>query len=144
MAAALAHDQSRSSRNGRHHVVSRRQGRRGPANHTVCGFGRIQAWLDNLATAAVDPRVIAIAPIVIDVPNVVKSFQHHYRVYGFWAPAVKDYFYMGLMDAMSSPRYGELMKIEDPYSYRDRYTMPKFLINSAEPILPAGLVALLF
>ncbi len=84
------------------------------------------------ATAAVDPRVIAIAPIVIDVPNVVKSFQHHYRVYGFWAPAVKDYFDMGLMvPAMSSPRYGELMKIEDPYSYRDRYTMPKFLINSA-------------
>ena len=131
MAAALAHDQSRGSRNGRHHVVSRRQGGGGPRITQFVVSGASKRGWTTWATAAVDPRVIAIAPIVIDVPNVVKSFQHHYRVYGFWAPAVKDYFYMGLMDAMSSPRYGELMKIEDPYSYRDRYTMPKFLINSA-------------
>jgi PhoPQ-activated pathogenicity-related protein len=30
-------------------------------------------------TAAVDPRVVAIVPIVIDVLNVIPSFQHHYR-----------------------------------------------------------------
>ena len=35
-----------------------------------------------------DKRVIAIAPIVIDMLNVVKSFRHHDRVYGFFAPAV--------------------------------------------------------
>jgi PhoPQ-activated pathogenicity-related protein len=79
----------------------------------------------------VDARVVAIVPIVIDVLNVIRSFQHHYRCYGFWAPAVKDYFEMKLMDVMDTKRYRELMAISDPYSYRDRYTMPKLLINSA-------------
>jgi PhoPQ-activated pathogenicity-related protein len=81
-------------------------------------------------TAAVDKRVIAAAPIVIDTLNVVKSFVHHYRAYGFWAPSTGDYAEMGLMDAMRHPRYGDLMRIEDPYSYRDRLTMPKYIVNS--------------
>ena len=42
-------------------------------------------------TAAVDKRVVAIVPIVIDVLNVEPSFDHHYRAYGFYAPSVKDY-----------------------------------------------------
>jgi PhoPQ-activated pathogenicity-related protein len=79
-------------------------------------------------TAAVDPRVVAIAPMVIDVLHVVPSFEHHYRSYGFWANSVKDYANEGVMDQLHSKRYRDLMKIEDPYSYRDRFTMPKLLI----------------
>jgi PhoPQ-activated pathogenicity-related protein len=82
-------------------------------------------------TAAVDKRVVAVAPIVIDTLNLVKSFVHHYRVYGFWAPSTNDYFEMGLMDALHHPRYDDLARIEDPYSYRDRLTMPKYIINSS-------------
>jgi PhoPQ-activated pathogenicity-related protein len=85
------------------------------------------AW----TTAAVDPRVVAAAPAVIDALNVVPSFIHHYRVYGFWAPAVKDYFDMGIMDRLNHPRFKDLMAIEDPYSYRARLTMPKYMVNSA-------------
>ncbi|MBT9331522.1 PhoPQ-activated pathogenicity-related family protein [Paracidobacterium acidisoli] len=79
-------------------------------------------------TAAVDPRVIAIVPMVIDVLHVVPSFEHHYRSYGFWSRAVKDYADEGLMDQLHSKQYRSLMKIEDPYSYRERFTMPKLLI----------------
>lgn len=82
-------------------------------------------------TGAVDKRVVGMAPLVIDLLNVVPSFIHHYRAYGFWAPAVNDYFTHGLMDEMDNPRYKELMKIEEPYEYRDRLTMPKFIMNSA-------------
>jgi PhoPQ-activated pathogenicity-related protein len=82
-------------------------------------------------TAAVDPRVIAIAPMVIDALNVETSFIHHWRAYGFWAPAVKDYEDLQLMRWLGRPQFHALMAIEDPYNYRDRYTMPKFLINSA-------------
>ena len=35
------------------------------------------------------------------------------------------------MDWAGTPRYRELMKEVEPYSYRDRLTMPKFLINAA-------------
>ena len=35
------------------------------------------------------------------------------------------------MQRMDHPRLAELYAIEDPYSYRDRLTMPKFIVNSA-------------
>lgn len=80
--------------------------------------------------AAVDDRVEAIAPIVIDMLNVLPSFEHHWRVYGFWAPAVGDYERQGLMDWTAAPEYRELMRLVEPYSYRDRLTMPKMIINA--------------
>jgi len=85
------------------------------------------AW----ATGAVDKRVVGMSPIVIDMLNVVPSFIHHYRAYGFWAPSVGDYYAEGVMDELDNPRYKELMKIEEPYEYRERLTMPKFIMNSA-------------
>ena len=69
--------------------------------------------------------------MVIDLLNVVPSFQHHYRVYGFWAPAVKDYFDEHLMDELGNSRFKELMDLVEPYSYRDRFSMPKLIINAA-------------
>ena len=81
-------------------------------------------------TAAVDDRVVAIAPLVIDVLNVQRSMEHHYRAYGFWAPAVGDYTAMKLQEG-EGDRYRQLMQIEDPYSYRNRLTMPKLILNSA-------------
>lgn len=82
-------------------------------------------------TAAVDDRVVAIAPMVIDMLNVEPSFQHHWEAYGFWAPAVGDYVRMRIMDWSGSPEYHALMKIEEPFEYRERLALPKFLINSS-------------
>jgi PhoPQ-activated pathogenicity-related protein len=81
-------------------------------------------------TAAVDKRVIAIAPLVIDCLNVEPSFIHHFQAYGFYAPAVGDYVAHGIMDWQGTEEYRNLMKIEDPYEYRDRFTMPKFIMNA--------------
>ena len=81
-------------------------------------------------TAAVDKRVTAIIPIVIDVLNLDPSFQHHWQAYGSWAPAIKDYVDGNIMDWMGTPEYKKLRKIEDPYEYRDRLTMPKLLVNA--------------
>jgi len=91
-------------------------------------------------TAAVDARVVAIAPIVIDTLNVVASFRHHYNSYGFWALPVRDYYNAKLMDELYSNAYMKLMEIEDPLTYRDRYTMPKLLINASgdQFFLPDG------
>ncbi len=84
------------------------------------------AW----TTAIVDKRVVAVIPIVIDLLNVVPSFQHHRAVYGYYAPAVGDYEAMGLMGKEDTPEYRALMKIEEPYEYRQRLTLPKFIINA--------------
>jgi PhoPQ-activated pathogenicity-related protein len=69
--------------------------------------------------------------MVIDVLNVIPSFTHHYRSYGFWSPAVTDYFNLGLMDQLNTAAFRNLLSVVDPYSYRDRYTMPKLIINAA-------------
>src|SRR6266542_5037664 len=96
----------------------------------VVAGGSKRGWT-TWTTAAVDKRVVAIVPLVIDLLNMEKSFEHHYRVYGFFAPSVKDYEEAGFMDQQGTPGYYKLMNIEEPYSYRDRLTMPKFLINAA-------------
>ncbi len=81
-------------------------------------------------TAAVDKRVKAICPIVIDVLNTAKSMKHHHAAYGFWAPSVGSYVKLGLMDNLDDPVMQKLLHIVDPYFYRSRYTMPKFILNA--------------
>ena len=44
---------------------------------------------------------------------------------------MKDYVEQGIMDWMGTPQFRALMKIEEPYEYRDRLTMPKFMVNAS-------------
>ena len=81
--------------------------------------------------AATDNRVIAIIPLVIDMLNIKPSFEHHWQAYGFWAPAIQDYVDMNTMDWWGSPEAEALFKLVDPYSYKDRYQFPKYIINAA-------------
>lgn len=81
-------------------------------------------------TAAVDGRVIAIIPIVIDMLNVEPSFKHHFEVYGKYAEAVGDYEAMGIMEWQWTPEYRRLMEIVEPYEYRARLTLPKYIVNA--------------
>jgi PhoPQ-activated pathogenicity-related protein len=83
-------------------------------------------WL----TAAVDRRVVAIIPIVIDVLNVRPSMKHHHAAYGFWAPAIGDYVRHRIPQRMDTPECGALLKIVDPYAYRRRLTLPKYVVNA--------------
>ena len=85
------------------------------------------SWL----VAGADPRVRAVAPLVIDCLNIVKSMPHHIAAYGFWAPAVGDYERHGLLAQLKQPEYQRLLEIDDPYFHRRRVTMPKFIVNSA-------------
>ena len=95
----------------------------------VAAGGSKRGWT-TWSVAAVDKRIVAIVPIVIDMLNVVPSFKHHYRAYGFYAPAVGDYVEMGIMGWQDTPEYRRLLEIIEPYEYRERYTMPKYLINA--------------
>ena len=96
----------------------------------VVAGGSKRGWTTWL-TAAADKRVVAMVPMVIDMLNAQKSFEHHYRAYGFYSPAVKDYENMGIMNISHTPQYAALMRLEEPFSYRDRFGMPKMIMNSA-------------
>lgn len=98
-------------------------------DHYVVSGASKRGWT-TWTTAAVDKRVVAIIPLVIDVLNVEKSLEHHYAAYGSWSLALADYIEMKTFDWMGTPQMKKLMDIEDPYSYLDRLTMPKYIVNS--------------
>lgn len=85
------------------------------------------AW----TTAAVDKRVKAIVPIVIDLLNLKQSFTRHYMAYGDWSPAIASYLDIRLSERWDDPLFEKLMSIIEPSSYNSRYTMPKYIINAA-------------
>lgn len=99
-------------------------------NKFVVAGGSKRGWTTWL-TGAVDNRVVAIVPAVIDVLNVKPSMTHHFSAYGFWAPAVGDYVRHKIMEKQDHPGYEVLLQFEDPIRYADRLTMPKFVVNAA-------------
>jgi PhoPQ-activated pathogenicity-related protein len=101
-----------------------------PIESFVVSGGSKRGWTTWL-TGAVDKRVVAIVPIVIDVLNVRHSMDHHHHAYGFWAPSVGDYVHHKIFEMKDSAAYTALLNLEDPYSYVDRLTMPKFIVNAA-------------
>jgi PhoPQ-activated pathogenicity-related protein len=99
----------------------------------VVAGGSKRGWTTWLV-AAVDPRVMAIMPMVIDALNSEAITRHHFEAYGFFSPSLKDYVNHGLFPAkIGTPEYKAVLDIEDPYNYRQRpaLKMPKLLINAA-------------
>jgi PhoPQ-activated pathogenicity-related protein len=95
----------------------------------VVGGASKRGWTTWL-TAAVDKRVVAIVPVVFDALDIEPSIVHQYRAYGFWSPSLGDYEEMGIMRWRGTPEMKRLLGFVDPYAYRDRLTLPKFIVNS--------------
>lgn len=106
------------------------EGGKTPIDGFVVAGGSKRGWT-TWCTAAVDKRVVAAIPIVIDVINVPACTKHHIAAYGFYAQAIGDYVRHNLTGKEDDPRTKLLYQIEDPYSYRERLTMPKFVVNAA-------------
>lgn len=99
---------------------------------TVAG-GSKRGWTTWL-TAAVDPRVSFAVPIVSDLLNMEESFVHHYAYYnGTYSFAVNDYVAAGVLDVdnYGTDEVNELLSIVDPYTYKERLTIPKFILNAS-------------
>ena len=80
--------------------------------------------------AAVDDRVTGIAPVVIDLLNIIPSFQHHWQCYGEWAPAIDPYANLGVMNWIDTDEFLAMLELVEPYQFLERLTMPKLLINA--------------
>src|SRR5688572_24425160 len=111
-------------------LLASEQGGKLTVEKFVVSGGSKRGWT-TWCTAAVDKRVAAVIPIVIDVVNVPECSRHHVAAYGFYAQAIGDYVRHNLTERGEDPRTKLLYEIEDPYSYRDRLTMPKFVVNAA-------------
>ena len=110
-------------------AVAEEEGAPAVERFTVAGASK-RGWTAWLA-AAVDDRVAAVAPIVIDVLNIAPSMEHHRACYGEWSRALKDYERQGLADRLDDAESAAIRAIVDPYVYRERLTMPKCVINAS-------------
>jgi PhoPQ-activated pathogenicity-related protein len=93
---------------------------------TVIG-GSKRGWTTWL-TAAVDARVTALAPVVIDALNMERHFPHQVEAWGEPSERIAPYTALGLDKVLASPQGRALREIVDPYSYRSRLTQPKLVV----------------
>jgi len=106
-------------------------------------------WL----TAAIDPRVCAIVPMVIDVLNMEEQIKHHRAAYSTYPPtsaqyfmqggystALKDYVANSIFTRFDTTEGKSLLSIVDPFYYREVLRMPKLILNSTgdQFFLPDG------
>lgn len=98
-----------------------------PTRFVVSGASK-RGWTTWL-TGASDPRVVAIAPMVIDTLNMKAQKTHAIEVWGKFSEQIDDYTSRGLTDKFDDPDGKHLWKMVDPYSYLSRLTLPKLLIN---------------
>ncbi len=92
-----------------------------------------RGWTTWLASAT-DPRVSFAVPVVADLLNMEQSFVHHYAYYnGTFSVAVNDYVNEGILDVNNFGKDGikTLLSIVDPFTYKDRLTLPKFILNAS-------------
>jgi len=98
----------------------------------VVAGGSKRAWTTWLV-GAVDDRVMAIMPLVIDALNTEAVTRHHFAAYGFFSRSLGDYVRHGLYpDKLGTPEFARILEIEDPYMYRhrERLKIPKYVINA--------------
>jgi PhoPQ-activated pathogenicity-related protein len=99
-----------------------------PINQFVVSGGSKRGWTTYL-TAAVDKRVIAAAPLVIDMLKLPAQMDKQRQVYGeHLSPKIKPYTSRGVLDHLDSERGKKLVQLIDPYAYRQLLTMPKLLL----------------
>ena len=105
-------------------------------NHKVKQFmvtgASKRGWTTWLTAASGDPRVVAIAPIVIDTLNIPRQMQYQVETWGTWSQSIHDYTDRDLIDVdleKMDDFVKRLWKMIDPYSYRSQMTLPKLLMH---------------
>lgn len=87
-------------------------------------------WL----TAATDSRVKAIAPMVINMLNMPKSIPYHVECFGDYSANIRDFVNLGVAQKTNTPEGKDLVEMIDPFSYREKLTMPKFIFSSTNDL----------
>ena len=93
----------------------------------VVGGASKRGWTTWL-TAAADPRVLAIAPMVIDVLKMPEQMARQVECFGGPSEQILPYTARGLIPMPKTEDAQRLWKWVDPWTYRAKFTMPKLLV----------------
>ena len=94
----------------------------------IVGGASKRGWATWL-TGAVDKRVGAVVPVVIDVLNMREQMQRQLKAFGGYSSRLAPYSSRGLLPIPDTPRGRRLLAMVDPWAYRERLTLPKLIIN---------------
>lgn len=86
-----------------------------------------RGWTTWLTGALQDPRVKAIAPMVIEMLNMPASLEYQKEIYGEYSEEINDYVKLEIPQAINSEFGSAVVRMIDPYSYREKLTMPKMI-----------------
>ena len=106
---------------------SESRGHKVKSNRFVTNGISKRGWTTWLTAATGDKRVVAIAPMVIDILNMPVSVPYQRHMYGSYSIHIQDYVNLGLTEQLTNPAGKELVTMIDPYSYRDKYDLPKMI-----------------
>jgi PhoPQ-activated pathogenicity-related protein len=96
-----------------------------------------RGWTSWLTAATGDPRVKAIAPLVIDTLNMPVQMKNQVSAFGKPSEMIRDYTERKLVPIPDTPEATQLWQMVDPWVYRDKITVPKMIINGAnDPYWP--------
>lgn len=93
---------------------------------TITGASK-RGWTTWL-TAAADPRVNALAPMVINMLNMPAHNKLQLESFGSYSEQIQDYTDRGLQEALNTKKGDALRSIVDPYAYRKQLLQPKLII----------------
>lgn len=98
--------------------------------HAVKGFvvsGASKRGWTTWLTGANDDRVIAIAPMVIDVLNMPVSLDYQIKTWKGYSAQIEDYVKLGIPQTANTSQGQAINTMIDPYSYRQHLRMPKMI-----------------
>lgn len=102
-----------------------KQARKPVSGFVVSGASK-RGWTTWLAGAS-DSRVVAIAPMVIDMLNMPVSMAYQIETWGDYSVQIEDYVKLGIVQNMDDPKGREIVTMIDPYSYRKNLNIPKMI-----------------
>jgi PhoPQ-activated pathogenicity-related protein len=96
-----------------------------------------RGWTSWLTAASGDPRVKAIAPLVIDTLNFPVQMQNQLKAFGKPSEMIRDYTTRKLVPIPEGDDGKALWQMVDPWIYADKITVPKMIINGTnDPYWP--------
>ncbi|MBI5092446.1 MAG: PKD domain-containing protein, partial [Candidatus Hydrogenedentes bacterium] len=100
-----------------------------PVRYFVLSGASKRGWTTWL-TSITDPRVVAAAPMVIDVLNMQTQMDHQFHAYGAYSDQVQDYVDLDIFGRFNTPEGQALLRLVDPFHYLERLDFPKLMINA--------------
>ncbi len=110
------------------------------SNFVLAGASK-RGWTTWLSSAIDDKRVKAIGPMVIDMLNMPKTLSYQFETYGEYSDQIEDYVKIGIPQSTSSPDGKTITAMIDPYSYKEKLTVPKMIfVGTNDPYWTADAI----